>query len=171
MTTRKAYLVDSLPADLWQGVLEFYLHRADSFKVRFPSDEELACGKDDFLSLDGVKVSPWAGMNGAIEVFGLLTPESRSLFASSRLWDYEFLVGTETFLHVSDFSVRMVFATPEELHEPEAMGIDAGRWVPVDLNVPHPPGVSVVPFSDQEVAQLREILYEGLWELRERKEE
>ncbi|PTQ55061.1 MAG: hypothetical protein BSOLF_0771 [Candidatus Carbobacillus altaicus] len=50
----------------------------------------------------------------------------------------------------------------------EAIGIDTGRWVPVDLNVPHPP---VIPFSDQEVAQLREILYEVLRELEERNNE
>lgn len=168
MTTRKAYLVHGLPEDLWQGVVEFYLHRAESFKVRFPNDEELGCGKNDFLSLDSIKVSPWAGMNDAIEVFGLLTQETRRLFASNRLWDFELLVGTETLLHVSDFIVRMLFATSEELHELEEIGIDTGRWVPVDLNVPRPP---VVPFSDQEVAQLREILYEGLRELGERDNE
>ncbi|PDO11395.1 MAG: hypothetical protein BLM47_02775 [Candidatus Reconcilbacillus cellulovorans] len=162
MKIRKAYLIDGLFEDLCQVVLEFYLQRAEYFKVRFPSDEELGCGKDDFLSLDEIKVSEWAGMSGAIEVFGLLTPESRSLFTSNRLWDYEFLAGTETLLHVSDFSVRMVFVTPEEQRELDGIGIDIGRWIPVDLNVSHPPRTFVVPFSDHEVAHLRESLYEGL---------
>ncbi|WP_121443475.1 hypothetical protein [Brockia lithotrophica] len=168
MTIRKGYLVHGLPEGLWRDVLDFYLNRAESFNVRFPNDEELGCGKSDFLSLDGIKVSPWPGMKEAIEVFGLLTPESRKLFVSNRLWDFELLVGTETLLHVSDFIVRMVFATSEELRELEEIGIDTGRWVPVDLNVSHPP---VIPFSDQEVAQLREILQEELRELGERNNE
>jgi len=63
MKIRKAYLIDGLSEDLWQVVLEFYLHRAEYFKVRFPSDEELGCGKDDLTLLHvsdfSVQITRW----------------------------------------------------------------------------------------------------------------
>jgi quercetin dioxygenase-like cupin family protein len=89
--------------------------RADEFRLHVPDgDGPLSYGRAEFLALPRVRVAPWDGMRGAVEITGPLTPAGRELFLrlepsvesfdpEHKLWDYRLLRGGTVILSVSDY--------------------------------------------------------------------
>ncbi|AUB41960.1 hypothetical protein COO91_08053 [Nostoc flagelliforme CCNUN1] len=77
--SRSSFLVTQNTPQIQQGILDFYLKKADRFRAYFPVGEDLSGSRPDFLALEEVSVQPWSGMGGCIVVEGTLTPAARAL--------------------------------------------------------------------------------------------
>jgi hypothetical protein len=105
----------AMPDDRWRALLTEYLGRADEFRVHVPDGEgPLSYGRAEFLALPGVAVRPWTGMDGAIEITGVMTSAVRDLFIrlepsiesfdpERKLWDYQLLRDGTVILSVGDY--------------------------------------------------------------------
>ncbi len=134
------YFAGGMPDDQWHRLLTYCLAQADSFTAHFPDGPGmLSYGRDEFLALPGVDMSPWAGMRESTEVAGLLTPESIRLFdrietsvrsydAERKLWDYRLIRRGDLLLQVGDFSDVLVTADQDELATLRANGISTDAW-------------------------------------------
>ena len=134
------YFAGGLPDDQWRRLLTYCLAQADSFTVHVPDGPGLlSYGRDEFLALAGVDVTPWTGMRDSIEIAGPLTPDSIRLFdrietsvrsyaAERKLWDYRLIRGGDLLLQVGDFSDVLVTADDDELAVLRANGIPTEAW-------------------------------------------
>lgn len=101
--------------DIWLPILKYGIRTATHFEAHFPDDDSyLAEGKDEVRQLPKTFVEPWSGMEGAIAVYGEMTPEARALFmkvaeeGTPWLWDYELIRDGEVLITVSDHEDRTV---------------------------------------------------------------
>ncbi|MEH2333276.1 hypothetical protein [Nostoc sp.] len=114
--SRSSFLVTQNTVQIQQGILDFYLKKADRFRAYFPGWQELSGNRPDFLALEEVSVQPWSGMVGCIVVEGTLTPAARALIRErgkfeedgcydfyEQLWSYELINDTEVLLRIADF--------------------------------------------------------------------
>lgn len=152
--TRSAFLTNHTP-QVQQDILDFYLQKADQFRAYFPGGEDLSGSRPDFLALEGVIVQPWSGMAGCMVATGTLTPAAKALIRERgnldedgsyhplRLWSYELVSEAEVLVRVEDFSVWIIFATPDERQILEKQKISVGEWQDISFA----PKEDVTPLS------------------------
>lgn len=171
--SRSSFLVTQDTPQIQQGILDFYLKKADRFRAYFPGGEELSGSRPDFLALEGVSVQPWSGMVGCIVVEGTLTPAARALIRERgkfeedgcyhplQLWSYELVNETEVLLRIEDFSVWMVFATLNELQSLEKQKIPVSEWREISLE----PEVGGMPLTldTSQLEQLTQAIKEAFF--------
>jgi hypothetical protein len=136
------YFIGRIPDDQWRTLFTYYLDEADSFLVHMPDGEgPLSYGWEGFRSLPDIRIRPWDGMKGAIEIAGELSPLSRELFTSietsiedyepdEKLWDYRLLREGRAVLSIGDFMDLLVWPTDEDRARLTALGIPAHDWQP-----------------------------------------
>lgn len=171
--SRSSFLVTQDTLQIQQGILDFYLKKADRFRTYFPGGEELSGSRPDFLALEGVSVQPWSGMVGCIVVEGTLTPAARALirergkFAEDgcyhplQLWSYELVNETEVLLRIEDFSVWMVFATLAELQSLEEQKVPVSQWQQISLEPEV--GVTPLPMDTSDLEQITQAIKEAFF--------
>lgn len=167
--SRSSFLVKHTP-QIQQGILDFYLQKADRFRAYFPGGEELSGSRPDFLALEGVTVQPWSGMVGCIVVEGTLTPAARALIRERgnfeedgcyhplQLWSYELVNETEVLLRIEDFSVWIVFATLDELQSLETQKIPISEWQ--EISFAPEEGVTPLPIDASDLGQITQAIKE-----------
>ena len=124
------------------------MEQADIFQIIFQSHsdasdaEGLNAGKQEFLAMPSITISPYKGMENSIEVTGKLNMVVRELFLSymepsfqgwkSDLWSFQFLKGNEVMLRVEDFSVCLLFLEENEVEDLLAQGVDGTNLQEID---------------------------------------
>ena len=161
---RLGFLVTQDKPETKQCILDFYLEKANTFRAYFPGGEELSGSRPDFLALEGVSAQPWSGMMGCIVVEDALSPAAIALIRERgnfqedgsyhplQLWSYELVDNSEVLLRIADFSVWLVFATPDELQSLEQQGILVNNWQ--ELNLKSEEGVTPLPMDEAALKQL-----------------
>lgn len=166
--SRSRFLVTQKTPQIQQGILDFYLKKADMFRAYFPGGEELSGSRPDFLSLEEVSVQPWSGMMGCIVVEGALTSAAKALIRERgkfdedgcyhplQLWSYELVNETEVLLRIEDFSVWLVFATLDELQSLEKQKIFVSQWQEISFEPEE--GVTPLPMDESDLEQITQAL-------------
>jgi hypothetical protein len=173
---RSSFLVNDTP-QIQQSILSFYLKTADRFRAYFPGGEELSGSRTDFLALEGVSVQSWSGMAGCIVVEATLTPPAKTLIRErgnvdengyshpKQLWSYELVKEAEVLLRIEDFSVWMVFATPDELKSLEKQKILISEWQEISLEPEE--GVTPLSMDESDLGSVTEAIKEAFFQKRE----
>ncbi|MEH1839541.1 MAG: hypothetical protein V7L20_12395 [Nostoc sp.] len=172
--SRSSFLVTQNTPQIQQGILDFYLKKADRFRAYFPGGEELSGSRPDFLALEEVSVQPWSGMVGCIVVEGTLTPAARALIRErgkfeedgcynplEQLWSYELVNDTEVLVRIEDFSVWMVFATLDELQSLEKQKIPVSEWQEISFEPEE--GVTPLPMDKTDLEQVTQAIKEAFF--------
>lgn len=165
---KKWYLANMKDDEVSSDFLSLCMERATSFRAYFPDDPDLIRGKEVFCSLPDATSQAWEGMRGCVVVSAPLDFLSRELLRSwmdrdgerRPLWQYEFLDGDEVFLRVEDFSVYLVHAAQDDLQAFQERGIDTNLWGVINLE--GDAGITVQPFSEEELRGLAEDLHQVL---------
>ena len=167
--SRSSFLVTQNTPQIQQGILDFYLKKADRFRAYFPGGEELSGSRPDFLALEEVSVQPWSGMVGCIVVEGTLTSaatlirergkfEEDGCYHPLQLWSYELINDTEVLLRIADFSVWTVFATLDELQSLEKQKIPVSEWQEISFEPEE--GVTPRPIDEAGLEQFIQAIKE-----------
>ena len=137
---RKTFLIHHISSFKgWETCFHFAMEKSDTFQIIFQvdgdaSDEDgLNAGKQKFLSMPSITISPYEGMENSIEVTGELNMAARELFQTymkpsfegwkQNLWSFQFLEGKNAMLRVEDFSVALLFLDESEVADLLALGI------------------------------------------------
>lgn len=170
--SRSSFLAKGTP-EIQQSILDFYLQKADRFRAYFPGGEELSGSRPDFLALEEISVQAWSGMAGCLVVEGTLTPAARTLIQERgnfdeygsyhplQLWSYELISEAEVLLRIEDFSVWMVFATPEERQILETRQIPIGEWQEIPPESAE--GVTPLPIDASDLGQITQVIQEAFF--------
>lgn len=147
---KKALIIHHIPRFKgWETCFHYLLKQCDTFKIIFQGDKdtsdpgELNVGKQEFLALPRLFISPYAGMEHSIEVTGELSTAARELFshfmASSfngykpELWSFRLLQGQEVRLRIEDFSVAILFLTEDDVEYLSSRGVDTREMLEADI--------------------------------------
>ena len=113
--------------DKIKELYDFLFDRQLDFEVCFPdhasgelgSENPLLNGKKDICAINGVKIGPWDGMDGAILVSGKLTDEVKDIFYKSLsgrgIWKYSFFSCGKEIVAVEDFDNVILNLDREEI--------------------------------------------------------
>lgn len=104
---------------LFDRQLDFEVCFPDDGSGEFDSENPLLNGKKDICAINGVKIGPWDGMDGAILVSGKLTDEVKDIFYKSLsgrgIWKYSFLSCGKEIVAVEDFDNVILNLDREEI--------------------------------------------------------
>jgi hypothetical protein len=124
------------------------MEKSDTFRIIFQvhSDafdaEGLNAGKQEFLNMPSITISPYEGMENSIEVTGELNRVVREVFLTFMapafhgykpdLWSFQFLKGNDAMLRVEDFTAGLLFLEESEVEELLAQGVDGLDLLEID---------------------------------------
>jgi len=149
---RRAFLIHYISGFKgWETCFHFAMGKSDTFRIIFQvhsnaSDTEgLNAGKQIFLNMHSITISPYRGMENSIEVTGELNMAAQEIFQNFMkpsfqglkpdLWSFQFLKGNEVMLRVEDFTVGLLFLKEKEVKTLLAQGVDGTHLLEID-NVP-----------------------------------
>jgi hypothetical protein len=178
---RRTFLIHHIPVFKgWEICFRSIMEKSDTFRIIFQGNEDasdaddlLNAGKQEFLYLPALTISPYAGMANSIEVTGELNKAARELFLTFMtpafggykpgLWSFQFLQGDDALLRIEDFTVALLFLEESEVEELLAQGIDGANLEEIDnfsAEAPQP-DVEVMNWNKEELAFLTSQLKES----------
>src|ERR1700692_4813201 len=106
---KRTFLVHHIPGFKgWEICFHSLMEKSDTFRIifqgnrdAFDADELLNAGKQEFLTLPSITISPYEGMENSIEVAGELNMVTRGVFltflapSQPDLWSFQFLKGND----------------------------------------------------------------------------
>jgi hypothetical protein len=138
---RKVFLIHHIPGcKSWETCFRFLMEKSDTFRIIFQVEsnaydaEGLNAGKQEFLNLPSITISPYSGMKNSIEATGALDTAARELFLSFMkpafeghtpdLWSFQLLERNDVLLRVEDFTVALLFLGESDIAGLLAQGVD-----------------------------------------------
>ena len=173
---KKSLVIHSIPSFKgWETCFRSLIEKCDNFTIIFQGNEktpatgELNAGKEEFLNVPFIFISPYKGMENSIEVAGELNKAAQELFLhfltpsfqgqKSDLWSFQLLTGKEVMLRVEDFSVALLFLEEDELAYLSSQGVDTQDMVEVDFDQgERQSDIEVVSWSKDELSSLADAL-------------
>ena len=121
----------------WETCFRFLMEKSDTFRIilqgnrdAFDADDYLNTGKQEFLNLPSITISPYEGMKNSIKVTGELNMVAREIFLTflapdePNLWSFQFLKGNDIMLEVADFTEGWLYLEESEVEDLLARGVD-----------------------------------------------
>lgn len=171
---RRAFLIHHIPGFKgWETCFHSLIEKSDTFRIifqgnrdAFDADELFNAGKQEFLHLPSVTISPYEGMENSIEVTGELNMVAREVFltfmAPSKpdLWSFQFLKRNDVMLRVEDFTVGLLFLEESEVDDLLAQGVDGLNLLEIDSFSAgvRQSDIEVVSWSKDELSSLDDLL-------------
>ena len=171
---KRTFLVHHIPGFKgWETCFHALMEKADTFRIifqgnrdAFDADEVVNAGKQEFLNMPSITISPSEGMENSIEVTGELNLVAREVFltfmapSTPELWSFQFLKGNDVMLRVEDFTVGLLFLEESEVEDLLAQGVDGLNLLEIDsfsVGV-RQSDVEVVSWSKDELSSLADLL-------------
>ena len=143
---KRTFLIHHIPGFKgWETCFHVLMEKADTFRIifhgtkdAFDADEYLNTGKQEFLKLPSITISPYEGMENSIEVTGELNRAAREVFltfmapSQPDLWSFQFLKGNDVMLRVEDFTVGLLFLEESEIEALLAQGVEGLNVLEID---------------------------------------
>ena len=179
---RKAFVIHNISGFKgWETCFQSIMEKADTFRIifqgnrdAFDTDEGLNAGKQAFLNVPSITISPYEGMENSIEVTGKLNRVARELFLTYTapsfhgekpdLWSFQFLKGNNVMLRVEDFTVCLLFLEESDVEDLLAQGVDGTNMQETDSFSAgeHQSDVEVVSWSKDDLSSLANSLQNNI---------
>lgn len=177
---RRTFLIPNISAfQAWETCFHSLMEKSDLFRIIFQVHSDafdadgLNAGKQEFLKLPSITVSPYEGMENSIEVTGELNMVARKVFQTlmtpsfhgwkSALWSFQFLKGNDVMLRVEDFTVGLLFLEESEVEDLLAQGVDGINALEIDSfsEGVHPSDIEVAHWNKDELSSLRPLFHQN----------
>ncbi len=171
---KRTFLVHYIPGFKgWETCFHSLMEKSDTFRIIFQgnrdasdADELLNAGKQEFLNMPLITISPSEAMENSIEVTGELNTVTREVFltfmapSQPDLWSFQFLKGNDVMLRVEDFTVGLLFLAESEVEDLLAQGVDGLNVLEIDSfsGGKRQSDVEVVSWSKDEFSSLADLL-------------
>lgn len=102
-----------------ERLLDYFFNICDNFYVVYPNgdahntdilENPLLVGKEDFLNLKDIVITPWDGMKNSIKISGCLNKDVIKIFRhylferGDAIWKYSFLIDEKEVIEINDFN-------------------------------------------------------------------
>ena len=171
---KRTFLVHHIPGFKgWETCFHSLMEKSDTFRIifqgngdAFDADEFLNAGKQEFLNMPSITLSPYEGMENSIEVTGELNTGTREVFltfmapSQPDLWSFQFLKGNDVMLRVEDFTVGLLFLEESEVEDLLAQGVEGLNLLEIDSfsGGESQSDVKVVSWGEDEFSCLADLL-------------
>ena len=171
---KRTFLIHHIPGfKAWETCFHALIQKSDTFRIifqgtkyAFDADDLLNAGKQEFLNIPSITISPYQGMENSIEVTGQLNMLAREVFqtfmapSQPALWSFQFLQGNDVMLRVEDFTVGLLFLEESEVEDLLAQGVAGLNLLEIDsfsLEASQS-DVEVVSWSKDQLSSLANLL-------------